>query len=370
MNGLFFELLQIAIANRKELTRQLSDDEWASLYNECEKHALLGIAFAGVERLPKEQYPPFDVLAEWVHDAQVAKERNELLNKRCCEVCDIFDRAGLYSCILKGQSNLANYPETLRDYRTAGDIDVLCWPKDTNAGYMDVIKYAHSISPKFMKGEKIEVIYHHVDWEYKGVPVEIHFRASYFNCPWYNCRFQKWWKGTVYPVVDELGITTASVSFNVVYQLVHIYRHLFNEGIGLRQLLDYYFVLKTFGKVRSERLEVREKCLEQIERFGMKRFASAVMYVLQTVFAMPDEYLICSPEEKRGCFLLNEIMLAGNFGFYDERNVIEANESYLRRFIRRQKRFSRFFIQYPSEVIWGPYFTVKQRLWRIIHGWK
>ena len=170
--------------------------------------------------------------------------------------------------------------------------------------------------------------------------------------------------------MDEFGITTASVSFNVVYQLVHIYRHLFNEGIGLRQLLDYYFVLKTFWEVGMERLEVREKCLEQIEHFGMKSFASAVMYVLQTVFAMPDEYLLYPQDEKRGCFLLNEIMLAGNFGFYDERNVINANESYIKRFIRRQKRFSRFFIQYPSEVIWGPYFTVKQRLWRIMHGWK
>ena len=130
MNGLFFELLQVAIGNRQALTSRPTDEEWEFLYSECEKQALLGVAFAGVERLPKEQFPPFDVAAEWVHDAQVAKERNKLLNKRCCEVCDIFDRDGFYSCILKGQSNLANYPEYLKDYRTAGDIDVLCWPKN------------------------------------------------------------------------------------------------------------------------------------------------------------------------------------------------------------------------------------------------
>ena len=49
---------------------------------------------------------------------------------------------------------------------------------------------------------------------------------------------------------------------------------------------------------------------------------------------------------------------------------IDANESYLKRFVRRQKRFVRFLGQYPSEVIWGPYFTVMQRSWRMIHGWK
>ena len=165
------------------------------------------------------------------------------------------------------------------------------------------------------------------------------------------------------------------MSFNAVYQLVHIYRHLFNEGIGLRQLLDYYFVLRT---LHIEQMEHRgnanvlskEAIMSQMKYLGIDKFASAVMYVLQTVFAMPETYLLCPSDNKRGRFLLNEIMQAGNFGFFDERNVIDANEGYLKRFIRRQKRFVRFLGQYPSEVIWGPYFTVMQRSWRMIHGWK
>ena len=102
----------------------------------------------------------------------------------------------------------------------------------------------------------------------------------------------------------------------------------------------------------------------------MKEFAGAVMFVLQKVFAMPSEYMLCAPDANRGEFLLNEIMLAGNFGKYDSRNVIAANEGYLRRFVRRQKRFVRFMSQYPSEVIWAPYFSVKQRVWRRLELWK
>lgn len=180
-----------------------------------------------------------------------------------------------------------------------------------------------------------------------------------------------------------------TVSFNAVYQLVHIYRHLFNEGIGLRQLLDYYFVIENFiqrcqarlcknnGQSMGQRdegmgvsVKSNEEIMRTLSRFGMKEFASAVMYVLQEVFAMPSEYMLCAPDEKRGRFLLNEIMLAGNFGKYDVRNVIGANEGYLRRFVRRQKRFLRFLTQYPSEVLWGPYFSVKQRVWRIWNGWR
>ena len=365
----------MAIGNRKELTRQLSDDEWASLYSECEKHALLGITFCGVERLPKEQFPPFDVAAEWVHDAQVAKERNELLNKRCVEVCEYLEHDGFDSCILKGQSNLPYYLKSLRDYRTAGDIDVLCWHKNGKHDLMTVINYAISLNGNQLDNEKIEVLYHHLDWNYKGISVEVHFRASYMNDPFYNARFQRWWMDSCNPTICELGFPTASVSFNAVYQLVHIYRHLFNEGIGLRQLLDYYFVLRTLHIEQMEHGEnanvlSKEMIMSQMKYLGIDKFASAVMYVLQTVFAMPKAYLLCSPDNKRGRFLLNEIMQAGNFGFFDERNVIDANEGYLKRFVRRQKRFVRFLGQYPSEVIWGPYFTVMQRSWRMIHGWK
>ena len=40
-----------------------------------------------------------------------------------------------------------------------------------------------------------------------------------------------------------------TVEFNIIFQLTHIYSHLMNEGIGLRQLLDYYYVLCDFYKV-------------------------------------------------------------------------------------------------------------------------
>ncbi len=369
LEGLFFELLQIAIGNRKELTRQLTDEEWASMYGICEKQALLGIAFAGVERLPKEQYPPFDVLAEWVHDAQVAKDRNELLNKRCCEVCDIFDRDGFNSCILKGQSNLANYPEYLKDYRTAGDIDVLCWPKNGNLDNVKVLAYVKGLYATALKDLKSEIMYHHVDWEFAGIPVEIHFRASFFFNPLYNRKFQKWVNDSLHSFVclKEKEFPIPSVSFNAVYQLVHIYRHLFSEGIGLRQLLDYYFVLQTLSVPlhRGKCGEVRDKMLEimhVIERLGMKKFAGAVMYVLQTVFAMPEAYLLCPPDKKEGEFLLSEIMISGNFGRSDNRveavRKVKDTKDHFSTFIAREKFVFRLLRHYPSEAIWAPFWSV------------
>ena len=391
--NLFFELLQVAIGNRKELTRQLSDDEWASLYSECEKHALLGITFCGVERLPKEQFPPFDVAAEWVHDAQVAKDRNKKLNAECEALAKQLENDGLWSCILKGQSNMVNYPEHLRDYRTAGDIDVWCAPiTKQDKGERMVIEYALSRA-KAANQPVPEVRYHHVELEkVYPVDVEIHHRPSFMCSPLRNIRLRNWCRtfegANETASINGHEFPVPSVTFNAVYQLVHIYRHLFDEGIGLRQLLDYYFVLQTLsvplhrgmscrppqspcigGEDRENRLEVREECLKQIERLGMKKFAGAIMYVLQKVFAMPDEYLICKPDEKVGAFVLSEILVGGNFGQADLR-FAKAKDGVLAHAFGKTLHNLMFLRYFPEEVLCEPVFRMYHWLWRKWELWK
>lgn len=424
-----FELIQVAIGRRNKLTHPLSKEEWVSLRLECKKQALLGIGYVGITRLPKEQCPPIELLAQWVHGAEKIKRRNAEISEKCIKVCRQLERDGFDCVVLKGQSNIQNYLvnvnedkplactkasamhesicdarklehesicgarkleyENIGEYRTPGDIDVWVWPKDRRLGYKAVIAYVHRAEPH------AEVQYHHIDTHYGDTEVEVHFRASWLNCPLYDRRFQKWCEEKAAELHEGRGTKAAELhegicdarrqafglhddesskaarrleheglggDFNAIYQLVHIYRHLFSEGIGLRQLLDYYFVLSNTDE------EDRTKAYKILKEFGVINFTAAVMWVLGNVFSMSSEYMICAPDEKRGAFLLSEIMLAGNFGKYDERNVISANEGYLKRFIRRQRRFSRFLFQYPTEVIWGPYFTIKQRMWRIVHG--
>ena len=379
--------MQVAIGNRQALTSRPTDEEWELLYSECEKHALLGIAiaFCGVERLPREQFPPFDVAAEWVHDAQVAKERNQKVTKISEIVCRQLEKDGFWTCILKGQANLINYPEWLRDYRTSGDIDLWAWPLNIGGnrrGIKDVILYSIDNANKAGIGYPA-VRYNNT--ELPGVwpiAVEIHHRPSFMNCWYRNRRLQKWCKDNVRDSVNVsvsgCTLPIATTSFNAVYQLSHIYCHLFDEGIGLRQILDYYFVLQTLsvplhrgmcGDVRDERFEI----MHVIEHFGMKKFASAMMYVLQTVFVMPDEYLICKPNEKEGKFLLSEIMQAGNFGKYDER-IKRVEGSYLKvqcnHAFEKWKHNLRLIAHYPEEVLWEPIFRVYHFVWRKFEWWR
>ena len=100
----------------------------------------------------------------------------------------------------------------------------------------------------------------------------------------------------------------------------------------------------------------------------MKRFASAVMHVLQTVFAMPNEYFICQPNEKEGKFLLNEIMQAGNFGKYDRR--IKKTNSQGGHAWEKLKHNLRLVGHYPEEVICEPFFRVYHYFWRRLSLWR
>ena len=342
MSGIFFELLQVAIGIRKELSRQLTDVEWEALYGICEKQALLGIAFAGVERLPKEQCPPFDVLAEWVHDAYLIKSQNNKTTNACSDLCVLLKANNIKCCVLKGQGNLVNYPDYIRDYRTPGDIDIWCSLQDDKVTLLPTEPYEKGSYIQYSEKKKIvefvrrqwrsinipepEPRYLHIDAPpIEGISVEIHFRPSFLNNPINNKKLQKWFEMNFQwhvnsGIVDGCTFPIPSNSFNAIYQLTHIYRHLMDEGIGLRQILDYYYVL---GALHTEQEELithscvkredglgmivysNEVIMRYLMCFSMRKLVSAMMWLLRYVFDMPKEWMLCEPSEKDGRFLLD-----------------------------------------------------------------
>ena len=153
-----------------------------------------------------------------------------------------------------------------------------------------------------------------------------------------------------------------TIEFNVVFQLLHLYKHLFHEGIGLRQFLDYSMVLRAFSQQGN-----KQQVLETFESFGLLHFASAVNFVLQEMFALPTAYLLVEPNEKEGKFLLSEIMKAGNFGHYDKR--LSHSASPLLHAWEKIVRNLHLITHYPEEVLCEPLFRLYHFLWRIFRLW-
>lgn len=372
----FFLILQAAIGKPVRLSHSLSDDEWQEMFELAQKQALLGIAFEGVIKLPQEQWPKGGMVLKWTMAAEAIKHRNRQTTDVCLRLTEIMSKEGFDTCILKGQANHVYYDRlidgvSLGMLRVCGDVDAWIWPKE---------KILHPVKCiiDYCQRKNILISLCHLHAEVKpigGVPVEIHFRPSFLNAPWRNRSFQKLFKVAVFEnaKIDDIGIVKKlRVDYDLVFQMNHIYRHLLDESVGLRQVFDFYVQLKDYNKERIVRKELmgKEEIMKIISSCGMKRFATALMFVLKKIFHVGNDELICGISEKDGLFLLNEIMMAGNFGHYDIRmNDIEVRKgklsSQLQRASRRFMRNLRFLSSYPEEVICEPFARVYHFVWRI-----
>lgn len=363
----FLEILRYCIDNVEHIPSELEKIDWSSFLKFAKEQAIVGVVYGGIERLGKDVNIPFNVLMEWIGYAQVIESQNKLVNKGCANIVTSFQKDRFETCILKGQGNALMYPNPYS--RTPGDIDIWVRPKTKGRCKKDdvrrTIEYIKGINPKG------KVCYHHIDYGlYKGIEVEVHFRPSFMFNPIHNNQLQKWfnkmadggWQMAELP--DERGcIPVPSVEFNIIFQLSHIYNHVLHEGIGLRQMMDYYYVLKRIEDPLRLPLYKGRNLEEALKYLGLWKFAGAVMYVMREVFALESQCMIAPVDEKRGKIILSEILKGGNFGKYDADNIKANNR--LRKNIQRIKRDFRMMRYFPSECLWEPVFRVYHFFWRM-----
>ena len=247
-----FAFLKYCLGYKRNMSRMIAGMDWQELYSFASKQALLGLSFEGIERLGKEYSEELrlnpigrELLMTWMGKAQQIRRQNMKVNAVASKLYSMLREDGLRCCILKGQGNALIYPNAYS--RNPGDIDV--W---VNASRERIMEYAQK---KFELGDDIRL--QHLETSLDGVPVELHFFPCTMNNPIYHARLQKWFRRNadlqcshIVGLPDGAGdIAIPTTAFNVVYQLTHLYHHFFDEGIGMRQIIDYYYVVCDFYKV-------------------------------------------------------------------------------------------------------------------------
>ena len=246
-----FAFLKYCFGSKEDMSRVIACMNWQELYFFASKQALLGLCFEGIERLGKK-YPeelkrnPIgrELLMTWMGKAQQIRRQNMKVNAVASKLFSMLREDGLRCCILKGQGNALMYPNPYS--RTPGDIDV--W---IDASRERIMEYAQK---KFELGDDIRL--QHLETSLDGVPVELHFFPCSMNNPIYHARLQKWFRRNadlqsshIVGLPDGAGdIAIPTMAFNVIYQLCHLYHHFFDEGIGMRQIIDYFLVVNDFSK--------------------------------------------------------------------------------------------------------------------------
>ena len=357
--------------------------DWDAFYDFAKRQTLVGIVFDGIQRLPKGAAPRLDLLMKWLGMSQRVKMRNEVLNEATVAVYNSVRNAGYSCCILKGQGNAVMYPNP--SARMPGDVDV--W---VDAWRDDIRRLARALVEN-ADGRVGSESLNHIGLTMGGITVELHSTPGFMaNCI-YNRRLQNWLRRNADLQCSNMvalpngsgAVAVPTCAFNAVYQLYHLYHHYFYEGVGLRQVVDYYFVVvkseerrvkgevkseerrvkSEEGEVKSEELRVKNPmALEgELNRLGLWKFAGAVMYVLHNVMGLPEDMMIAPMDRKRGRMLLDDILNGGNFGHYDKHHAVGHN-------LLRLYRDARLLRFYPSEALSEPVFRAWHWWWRKRNG--
>ena len=340
--------------------------DWQGLYRFASEQAILGVVFEGVKRLGGQGVkPPFRLLLEWAAMVDQIERRNRQVDEAAAKLVAELDEDGFSSCILKGQGNALLYPNP--KVRISGDIDVWVWPSRMvcseqtmiGRGIREIVKYVKKRIPY------ARAIYHHIDYgSIDDIEVEVHYRPSFMFHPVHNGRLQQWFDHNAKEqfrhfaeLPDNVGsVAVPNTDFNIVFQLSHIYNHLLHEGIGLRQLIDYYYLLKT------QNPPVSGNWKKTLKSLGMWKIAKALMWVMHEELGLDGKYLIAPTDERLGRMMLDEILRGGNFGKYDEANV--QADTQLKKNLQRIRRDFRMLRYFPSECLFEPVFRVYHFFWR------
>lgn len=354
INTFFFDLIKVSTENNNRLSCIPMTNEWDEIYKLSKQQTLVGVLFAAIEKLPAEQKPPRTLLLQWYGHTETIKAKNAQVNEDTVRICEIVRNDGMRCLVLKGQGIATYYPNP--SLRQCGDIDL--W---IEGGLKNVKNYLHT------KGEVKNIIYTHMDCDAPvSTEVEVHHCPSYFYNPLYLWRMKRYFKGQtdlfenyINLPQDTGKIYIPTVEFNRFYILLHIYRHYFTEGIGLRQMLDYYYVI-----TKEDTEESKHRTMKLFKRTGMTGFVGATMWVLQKVFGLEDKYLLCNPDKRRGKQLLKEILIAGNFGKFDDRiNKNSQNKLFSRTWISFRRKL-KFLTYYPQEILFDIPMRTYMYIWR------
>ena len=309
-NEPLFQFLRVALGTQRDVSREMNPDDWQSLYRESARQSLVGVVFFALKRFEV----PREIYLRWFYQSQVVKAQNEKMNALASRLTKMFDEQGAKTLILKGPANALLYPDAF--IRQIGDVDI--WVEGGRGRVLDLLQKMNLLEGARISSHDVLLSKKFFDEE-----VEVHFAFGVDRCsPIANKRMLAYLddesRNSVRVFVDgsaqaDAGFYAPSRKFALVMQLSHIYKHLLGLGVGMRQLVDYFVLL------RSTSGEERAEVASLLGSFGLKHFAGALMWVLSECLGLESQYLLCKPDARRGRVLLREIMQDGNFGTCAER---------------------------------------------------
>lgn len=235
----FFELLQCSIGTCEGLSHRLLPDEWKAVYGLCRQQGVTAIVFDCVKSLPLAEAPSRDLLMQWMASAMGVERTMLRMRAAAEEFASEMARHDVPVVVLKGMAFAQYYPNPL--HRECGDLDCYMMGKKKEGDKLIAE----------LGGKMEEAGYKHSHLLYKGLTIENHGCFTSFDNTPRGRLTERRLKELLIEEQRALGDTkllSPSASFNAFFLLRHAQGHFIEEGIRMRQVLDWAMFLRAVGK--------------------------------------------------------------------------------------------------------------------------
>lgn len=311
IHTVFFSLLRSGLWSGsvdEESYFPLSGEEWQQIYDLAIEQTVEGLLFSAVERLNKEWLPPTELWMRWLVRVTKIEQRNQQMNRCLVEQLNCFKSLGIQPILLKGQGLAQHYKEPLR--RVAGDVD---WFFATDKQYKKANNWAEA------NGESIEYLPgRSMCYFYKGFEIDHHANLidlhNPFVQPFLKRLIAEEEKNGRELLLEQTSCQLLSPVLNTVQVVSHVLKHLLAFGLGLRQLCD---VARLYYAQASE---IDGDYLRRVyKRLGIERWVVLLHDVLVRYLGLhPSMLPYIGEKEVNADWMMNDVLRAGNFGFFDK----------------------------------------------------
>lgn len=349
----FWELVRSGLHEEipdRSLFVSFGHKEWNLLLEEVKKQTVVGICFASLQRLPKDNHPPREMYLEWYREVFLISQHHQRLRTAWAKLSEIYEQSNIYPVLMKGLGVAMCYPDPT--LRMTGDIDLF-------------IPDQYKKSVKLVESWGLDVHYskEHDKFSYYGLSVELH--DELIHLPSRLTETNDWTDISYISVQDqELTYRLPDYDSQAILLVTHPFKHLYSWGIGVRHLCDWAMFLQTNHTYLDQK-----KLRSFFKRAYMERFVSAFTALAVNFLGLPEE--IGAPwmairYEKAEKKLLQDIQERGDIGieaFRIKHNLKGASFS-----VGFIVRWLRFYSQDVLRVLWlnpiAPAYTPRRFLSR------
>jgi len=274
------------------------DTDWAALYKESKVQAIAPLFFNSIGEKCTDQ----GIYMKWKSHSMRALQHNMNVHLQHGMLHQILTKHDIPYCAIKGSASARDYADPL--VRAMGDVDFI------------ILESSWEKARQLMEAEGFEASgeEHPLHISLKKGRIEMEMHRDPFGLQGEN---GKKFRALVPELVENSEeVSCSTVTFRMpntfghgLVMLIHAYRHLIDEGIGLRHLYDWAAFISHFSNEEFE--SIFKARLEELGAWNLAQIFAATAH---RYLSVPYQPWMGDVDEQISKMLMLDIFNGGNFG--------------------------------------------------------